>query len=325
MRVDGVRQQELNIVNPPYPDPFLVDPGSTMEAYVGNKYVLGDLKMERILRYQRGARSDAVAEGSHQRDVRDRAVFNQLRGVNVNAPVNGVRPDPAFANIIVVTSDASMHTIDVVPDFSVNFAGGIRNANTAKWNPQRTVVRFNYRYRRAENNTDGAFSVSPTGSLDDQWSYASSDIPHRMRGSVSTQALRNLNAQISWEANSGAPYTITTGIDGNGDSIFNDRPLQTPRNSARLPWRATLSGNVSYTIPIGAPPGGEGGRRRRRAARRRAARRRWPSEGHHAQPVGAKPDQSRQLLGLQRRDDVDVFPAAHERVEPAPGRPVGAL
>jgi hypothetical protein len=260
LRVDGVRQQELNITNPTYPDPFLADPAATAQTFVGNKYVLGDLKMERILRYS------AALDRTLSPKVRTSVTFaigrysNQLRGVNVNAPVNGVRPDPAFANIIVVTSDASMHTIDVVPDFSINFAGGVRNANTAKWNPQRTVVRFNYRYRRAENNTDGPFSVSPTGSLDDQWSYASSDIPHRMRGSVSTQALRNLNAQVSWEANSGAPYTITTGIDSNGDSIFNDRPLQTPRNSARLPWRATMSGNVSYTIPIGAPPGGEGGR-----------------------------------------------------------------
>ena len=49
LRVDGVRQQEINIINPTYPDPFLVDPGATRQAYVGNKYVLGDLKMERIL------------------------------------------------------------------------------------------------------------------------------------------------------------------------------------------------------------------------------------------------------------------------------------
>ena len=180
------------------------------------------------------------------------------RGVNLNAPVNGVRPDPSFANIIEVVSDASMHTIDVVPDFSINFAGGVRNANTAKWNPLRSVIRFNYRYRRAHNNTDGAFSVSPTGSLADQWSYASSDTRHRMRGSFSTQALRNLNAQVSWEANSGAPYTITTGTDDNGDSIFNDRPLLTPRNSVRLPWRSTVSANVSYTFPIGAPVEGGG-------------------------------------------------------------------
>ena len=56
---------------------------------------------------------------------------------------------------------------------------------------------------------------------------------------------------MSWDANSGAPYTITTGIDENGDSIFNDRPFGVPRNSVRLPWRSTISANVSYTIPIG--------------------------------------------------------------------------
>ena len=57
----------------------------------------------------------------------------------------------------------------------------------------------------------------------------------------------------------GGPYTITTGTDDNGDSIFNDRPPLTPRNSARLPWRSTVSASVSYTIPIGDTPG-EGGR-----------------------------------------------------------------
>jgi hypothetical protein len=96
-------------------------------------------------------------------------------------------------------------------------------------------VRFNYRHRRAYNNTDGAFSVSPSGSLDDQWGPAGGDTWHRLRASVSTQAYRNLNAQMSWDTNSGAPYTITTGIDENGDSIFNDRPFDVPRNSARLP------------------------------------------------------------------------------------------
>ncbi len=258
LRVNGLRQQEINIVNPPYPDPVVFEPGMAVPASVGNKYVLGDVKMERIYRYS------AAVDRTLSPKMRTSMTFsiarygNQLRGVNLNAPVNGVRPDPSFANIIAVVSDASMHTIDLVPEFSVNFAGGVRHAGAAKWNPRRTVIRFNYRYRRAENNTDGAFSVAPTGSLDDQWSYASGDTRHRMRGSVSTQALRNLNAQVSWNANSGAPYTITTGTDDNGDSIFNDRPLLTPRNSARLPWRSTFSANVSYTIPIGAPAGGEG-------------------------------------------------------------------
>lgn len=254
LRVDGVRQQEINIVNPTYPD---VGGAATVSA--GNKYVLGDLKMQRIHRF-----STAI-ERTLSPKVRTSLSFavarfgNQLRGVNVNAPVNGARPDPSFANVIEVRPDAGTHTYDLVPEISVNFAGGIRTADQAKWNPRRTVIRFNYRHRRAYNNTDGAFSVSPSGSLDDQWAPAGGDQRHRLRGSVSSQAYRNLNAQFSWDANSGGPYTITTGTDDNGDSIFNDRPVGTPRNTERVPWRSSLSANVSYTIPIGSSRTPEGG------------------------------------------------------------------
>ena len=256
LRVNGVRQQEINIVNPTYPEL-----GGDASVNATNKYLLGDLKMERIYRYSAGVERTLTPKLRTNLTLSIGRYGNQLRGVNLNAPDGGARPDPSFANVIQVVSDASMHTIDVVPDFSLNFAGGVRNANAAKWDPRRTVIRFNYRYRRAENNTDGAFSVSPTGSLDDQWSSASSDTRHRLRGSVSTQALRNLNVNMSWDANSGGPYTITTGTDDNGDSIFNDRPVLTPRNSARLPWRSTVSANVSYTIPIGTVAGeGDAGR-----------------------------------------------------------------
>ena len=259
LRVNGFRQQEINIVNPAYPDV-----GGAASISATNKYVLGDLKMERVHRYSaaidrafsprmRGSLTFSMARNSHQ-----------LRGVNLNAPVDGVRPDPSFANVIEVVPDASAHSYDLVPDFSVNFAGGIRNADQKKWNPRRTNIRFNYRHHRGYNNTDGAFSVSPTGSLDDQWAPAGGDTRHRLRASVSTSAYRNFNANLSWDANSGAPYTITTGTDDNGDSIFNDRPLLTPRNSVRLPWRSTFSANMSYTIRIGAAPGPEGGAQRGR-------------------------------------------------------------
>ena len=273
LRVDGVRQREINIDNPPFPDPGDHDLAGVLPSVGTNKYLMGDLKMERVYRYS------AAIDRTISPKLRASMTFavgrytNQLRGENLNAPVEGVRPDPDFANVIRVVSDASMDTIDLVPEASLNLAGGVRNANTARWNPRRTVVRFNYRYRLAENNTDGAFNVPPSGSLDDQWSYASSDQRHRFRASVSTQALRNLNAQVSWNANSGSPYTITTGEDDNSDSIFNDRPPDTPRNSARLPWRSTLSANLSYTIPLGggasggdgagrAGPRGRGGRQR---------------------------------------------------------------
>ncbi|MGE0863326.1 MAG: carboxypeptidase regulatory-like domain-containing protein [Vicinamibacterales bacterium] len=253
LRVDGFRQQEINIVNPAYPDP-----GDIGTATPANKYVLGDLKIERWHRFS------AAIDRTLTPQVRISMTYsmgrygNQLRGLNLNAPVNGVRPDPAFANIIQVVPDASSHNYDLTPDININFAGGVRNAAQARWNPRRTVIRFNYRFHRGYNNSDGAFSVPPSGSLADQWSIAPGDVTHRVRGSVSTQALRNLNAQISLNANSGGAYTVTTGFDDNGDSIFNDRPLLTPRSSVRLPWRSTVSANLSYTIPIGAPRAPDG-------------------------------------------------------------------
>lgn len=254
LRVNGFRQQEINIVNPTYPDV-----GGDAALSVSNKYVLGDLKMERWYRFS------AAVDRTLTPKVRVSMTYamgrfgNQLRGLNLNAPVDGIRPDLLFANVIQVVPDASSRNYDLLPDININFAGGIRNATQARWNPRRTVIRFNYRYHRGYNNSDGAFSVPPTGSLADQWAPASGDTIHRLRGSVSTQALRNLNAQISLDANSGSPYTITTGFDDNGDSIFNDRPLLTPRNSARLPWRATMSANLSYTIGIGAQRPADGG------------------------------------------------------------------
>ena len=179
LRVDGVRQREINIQNPTFPNP-----GGDATVSASNKYILGDIRMERIQRFS--AAIDRVITPK----MRTSLTFstgryrNQLRGVNLNAPVRGVRPDPAFANVIEVTSDASMETYDVVPDFSVNFAGGIRNADQAKWNPKRTTIRFNYRHRRSYNNTDGAFSVSPSGTLDDQWAPAGGDTRHRLRASA---------------------------------------------------------------------------------------------------------------------------------------------
>src|SRR4029450_9854486 len=40
--------------------------------------------------------------------------YSLLTGRNVNAPVNGVRPDPAFANVVVATSSGHgrQHTVN---------------------------------------------------------------------------------------------------------------------------------------------------------------------------------------------------------------------
>ena len=107
--------------------------------------------------------------------------------------------------------------------------------------------------RQAENNTDGAFTVPPSGTLATEWGPTGGDRRHRVSASINSQALKNLNASLTLAGNSGTPYTITTGVDNNGDLIFNDRPAGVGRNTVRTPWQLTWSSNLSYSIAFGTP------------------------------------------------------------------------
>jgi hypothetical protein len=64
----------------------------------------------------------------------------------------------------------------------------------------------------------------------------------------------SMQAQYS----SASPYTITTGIDGNSDTVFNDRPVGFGRNSERgaSQWNVNLRVNRSFNL--GGVLGGDG-------------------------------------------------------------------
>ena len=113
----------------------------------------------------------------------------------------------------------------------------------------------NYTLGQQTNNTDGAFSVPFTGSLDEEWGPANFDVRHRLNLSINSQALKNANMFLSLNYSSAPPYTIRTGTDVNGDLIFNDRPAGAPRNTERGDPQFNVSGSWSYTIPLGKQPG----------------------------------------------------------------------
>ncbi len=85
-----------------------------------------------------------------------------------------------------------------------------------------------------------------------EWAPIAGDRRHRIAFSVNSQALRNLNATLSLATNSGTPYTITTGLDDNGDLIFNDRPAGVGRNTVRTTSQYTWSLNAAYTMQVAA-------------------------------------------------------------------------
>src|SRR5688500_12320624 len=99
LRVDGVRQRELNIIDPSYPNLLdlagFVPPinryvwGEGLELPTSNRLSLGI--DQRIWRRLSSSASYSYTRGS--------AV---ARGLNLNAPANGVRPVPASGNLIEV-------------------------------------------------------------------------------------------------------------------------------------------------------------------------------------------------------------------------------
>jgi len=178
---------------------------------------------------------------------------DQMRGRNLNIPINGIRPDPHFANIIETVSDGSQHSDQLSTTVNLNFAGGVRNAGAPLWNPRRTTLRIAYWIARAHNDFDGPFVVPPSGTLDAEWGPSPGDRRHRYQIALNSQALKNLNASFTLGGNTGTPYNITTGFDDNNDSIFNDRPAGIGRNGARTTDQVTITGNLTYSIPLGAP------------------------------------------------------------------------
>jgi hypothetical protein len=288
LRVDGFRQRELNIVNPPFPDPSAALTSGTSAPT--NRYLLGE-----GLQMQRNTRVSAGFDRGLTKMIRVNATYaytrgqDLLRGLNLNAPLNGIRPDAAFANVVEVTDDAAsrQHTLNIGATINFNVAGGpgngpvmINNGNmvmvmsgapggpapggaknpaNARWNWRRMQMFTNLSFGRMLNNTDGAFSTPATGQIADDWGPASFDVRRRFNVNWSSSQLRNFNSNISFNVSSAAPYTMRSGVDSNGDLVFNDRPDGVGRNTLRGSAQWTTNGFFSYGWQFGKPvqmPGG---------------------------------------------------------------------
>jgi hypothetical protein len=280
LRVDGFHQRELNIANPLFPDP-----GGVGIIPPANRYLLGEgVRMPRQLRLSGGVDRSITRQSrvgvtwAHMRGT------SLQRGRNLNAPVDAVRPVPEFGNIVQVTSDARSRQDTVTVFFNVSLnrpnpppsSGGalrvegaaaaapppplppglpvLRSAPLVDW--RRMSINGQYIAGWLRNNTDGDFSVSPSGGLESEWGVASGDTRHRLFLTLGAQTIRNLTTSLNLQLASGTPYTLQTGLDDNRDLIFNDRPAGVARNTERTSGQASLSANVSYSFTFGKASSG---------------------------------------------------------------------
>jgi hypothetical protein len=257
--IDGFHQQEVNLRNPTFPDP-----GSFGAAPPTNRYLIqGGLPMARTNRLSFGFAHTFNPRYSVNAVYSDMRTAQQLVGNNLNTPVNGVRPDPAFANIIEAVARGRSRQRTLNSSLSVNLAppGPAAPSSGAFFSWRRALrMGVNYTLGSARNNTEGPFATPATGNLDEEWGPSPQDVRHRAGISFGTGAFRNVSANMQFSWSSAPPLTIRTGFDDNGDLIFNDRPLGVGRGTERTTGQFSSFAFFSYSIPLGGPtvqgPGG---------------------------------------------------------------------
>jgi hypothetical protein len=252
VRSDSTHQRDVVITNPSYPDP-----GTGGVVPPANTYRLGNYKLNKNYRY---------SVGVDQR-FSPRAGVNVLynyynqgqlpRGQNLNPLIDGVRPDPNYANIISTVTDAELRRHELYVNFNLNLLAPSAASNRTQFDWRRLAANGGYSFIHARRNALGPFDVPASGTLDTEWGRGPADNPYRVNVTMTSTQLRNLAVAFSINASDGYPYMLMTGRDDNGDGLLNDRPAGVGLWSLRTTPVWTGSLRLTYSL-IGVPGGGGG-------------------------------------------------------------------
>jgi hypothetical protein len=235
------------VLDPPYPDPA----GAISSVTPVNRYLL-----DPALHNARNSRLSTGIDYAFTQRLRASATYRfvrgvrVLRGLNLNPPLNGVRQDPAFGNVIEVVSDGAsrQHILQLNAQTPPPLP---QPGKAPLWDWKHWGFFSSYTFAKNQNNTDGPFSPPATGNLAAEWGPAPGSVRHRVQAGFTNAMFRYLTWQVDGQGSTGTPYTILTGYDDNGDSIFNDRPPGVGRNTARTAPQWALNFFMGYSFTFG--------------------------------------------------------------------------
>jgi hypothetical protein len=246
LQLDGTRLRDVIIRDPGYPNPL---GGQGVEALPPPSIIresADELDMTYTARASVGLEHRFSQQLRVQLNVYGQSAQDRLRSFNANAPLDGVFPDPAYERVTEIESTGRARSAGF--DSSVRLARQDGKASG--------LVR--YQYGQARNDSDGPTTLpADSRNLDAEWGPATWDVRHRVFGFVRMELPKGLRANAWGDLASGAPYTIRTGLDDNGDTVFSDRPEGVGRNTERATWQRTLNLRLGWRPEFG---GGAGGR-----------------------------------------------------------------
>ncbi len=245
LRVNGQQQRDLVIQNPGFPDPL--SGGTSITLPPSRIQIEPNLRMPYLAQGSIGVERELAQGLRLMSQYFYRRGVHQLRGRNINAPVNGVRPDPAAGNITQIESSAN----------SFNHTWMV-NLNWMKMG--KFMISGNYVLSKTTDETDSVFSLPANNfNLRAERGPSLQDTRHRFFLMSNYTLPKGLRLGTIFQANSATPYNITTGFDDNKDSTVNDRPAGASRNSARGVGRWEMSSRLSWGFGFGKPPEAQGG------------------------------------------------------------------
>ena len=259
-RQDGLEHQvETVILNPSYPNPFEngVSSSSTnngsirkVDSNLAAPYSINTaITLEQNLKKGwRFAVSYDVTRGVHQ-----------IRTRNINAPYPGtVLPEDLFNRLNSRTPSiqaAARNEVDRmrplfpfignVNQFESSAESFSKNIGARLYTPNNWVVRrvgingfVQYTLGWAEDNGSAVNQYDWRS----EWARSSFDTRHRMLANLNFRMPMATTLSFMINAATGRPYSLTTGLDNNGDQSTNDRPVGVARNS--------LIGPSSYNVQM---------------------------------------------------------------------------
>ena len=230
LRFSGHGLRQFVLSNPGYPDPlslggsFSAPPTSLVrfDPHIRSPYVIQySLGVERQL--QKSLTWSATYRGTRG--------IKLFRSRDINAPLPPLylaRPDPSIGVFRQIESSGHLesHAVETT----------LRGKLSRYFNAM--VV---YALQRTYDNTNGINSLPADNyDLSGEWSRAGYDARHFLYLYGTLDAGKFFQAGVVFSANSGRPYSITTGRDDNQDGFANDRPAGVRRNSMQGPGSATL-------------------------------------------------------------------------------------
>ena len=246
LRVNGQQQRDLVVQQPCFPNPFAC--GQPLQLPPSRVQTEPGLRMPYSAVFSLGLERELAKNMRLMTQYRYQRGIHQLRGRNINAPLPGAgRPDPLAGNITQIEASAN--------SFSQAFMANYNWMMLGKF-----FIAANYQLSKTTNDSDSALSL-PANNFDlrGERGPALTDARHRLFFMTNYTLYKGWRLGTVFQANSATPYNITTGFDGNGDSVVNDRPLGVARNSARGAGRVDLGTRLSWGFGFGKPPETAGG------------------------------------------------------------------